>query len=352
MEKNKQTQHVGDNATSVQVGRDLVITNGVSYREAKDIALDVFKNNFCQLSGEAVNTATQRVEEFTEKLLKEMQSHHKSLLGSMKDPDMQYALYNAQKAYARTGDVNLSDVLVNILVKRAEIQERTMAQIVLNESLSVVPKLTNSQIDILSLVFELSYLKNLPRLIISFSSLELYIKENLLPFFNGKTISRSFLQHLEYTGCGKLEIAPYSIGKIFVDRYPFLFSKGFTKDKLDVCFNGFKSQGPIAIPCLHDNNLLQFTYPIYNELENWGSRVGAGEELIKKIKILQRTSLMSEIEVKEFLIDLVPEMAYLYDLWDNSKLYKLRLNNIGLAIGHANYCRKANFKFNINSWFN
>jgi len=62
-----QAQLVGDGATAVQAAGNVSITHvGLSYSEVRDVALDVFRSNFYQLAGPAMETARARAEEITE----------------------------------------------------------------------------------------------------------------------------------------------------------------------------------------------------------------------------------------------------------------------------------------------
>jgi hypothetical protein len=51
-----QKQEAGDGSTNLQ-GQSIVIHQGISYADAREIALDVYKANFIQLSQEAADLA-------------------------------------------------------------------------------------------------------------------------------------------------------------------------------------------------------------------------------------------------------------------------------------------------------
>ena len=145
-------QEGGDNSTNLQ-GQTFIINNGISYEDAKGIALDVFKSNYLELSTKAADTAKQRAEELVEDFLQQVKERNPNAINTMEDPGMQYAIFSAQKEYARTGDKNMSDMLVDVLVDRAAFPERNLKQIVLDECLQIIPKLTTSQLDTLTIVF-------------------------------------------------------------------------------------------------------------------------------------------------------------------------------------------------------
>ena len=140
-----QKQISGDNTQNLQAGRDIVI-RGLSYTETKDLvkteAQLVFKQNSLLLANEAYNLVLSRSEELLDSFLKKLEEKKPESIETMRDPGMQYSLFNAQKEYAKTGDRNLADLLEDILVERAQNPKRDLMQIVLDECISVAPKLT------------------------------------------------------------------------------------------------------------------------------------------------------------------------------------------------------------------
>lgn len=348
MEKNKQTQTVGDNSTSLQVGRDLHITQGVSYSEAKEIALDVFNNNFYRLSSEATELAIKRAEEMTNLYLEKLCEKSPESIEALKEPDMQYALLTAQKEYARSGDKDLSEVLVDILVERSTIKERSLMQIVLNESLSIVPKLTIGQLDALSIIFLLRYTKYLR--MNNLDTLKMYINNRFIPFIQTLTKEHSHFQHLEYTGCGNITISDIKIEKVFLEKYPGLFVKGFTSEQFNTILNGKRLSKSIIMPSLQNKELYQIGAINDEVIKTLIIESGADEDLADKLIKLQNSHLMSEQEVKNFLTDLNPGMVTLFDYWDNSEMNHMTLTSVGIAIAHANIRRKTNENLDLKIW--
>jgi hypothetical protein len=90
-------------------------TSGVSYTEARQVAQDVFDANMYRLAGDAFSLAQQRVGELINGFLERLLDTNASAISSASDPDFQYVLFLAQQAYARSGDQELFDVLVDLL---------------------------------------------------------------------------------------------------------------------------------------------------------------------------------------------------------------------------------------------
>ena len=195
----KQDQTSGDNSTNIQAGGAVTILHqGLTYADARQIALDVFKGNFLQLAGEAVDVAKRRAEEITEAFLAELQKQNQPGLSQAKEPDFQHALFTVQKEYARCGDKELGDLLVDLLVDRTKQDSRSILQIVLNESLAVAPKLTPDQLAALSVVFLFKYTVNngLRNQDAFYGYLDKYVQ----PFAGLLETKAACYQHLEYSG--------------------------------------------------------------------------------------------------------------------------------------------------------
>lgn len=126
-----QKQQAGNSSTNLQ-GQSIMIHQGISYSDAKEIALDVYKANFLQLSQDAAELARARAEEITDNFLTKLKKENEAAVIEMSKPGMQAALFEAQKQYAKTGDKNLEGLLVDILVERASTPERNIYQIVLD----------------------------------------------------------------------------------------------------------------------------------------------------------------------------------------------------------------------------
>lgn len=218
-------QSGGKDSTNYQAQ---VINVGVTADEARNIALDLFKANFLELSQQAAEIATYRAEKLVNDTLEKLKQENPSGIEKMKNPDMQYAMYTAQKEFARTGDENLEEILIELLVERTKEDDRTFKQIVLDESLSVITKLNQKQIDILSLVFIIRRTVN--NIYINYDKeigdLLDYYERTYSQFINElPTVEEdTLLEHLVYAGCGRLSIGEAKYETIFKENYQKIFN--------------------------------------------------------------------------------------------------------------------------------
>jgi hypothetical protein len=241
-------QSSGDNSTNYQARTITINKSGLSYADVREIVLDVFKENFISLKSESAEIVRVRIESMVDKYLEQLRAKQPESLQNMIDPGMQYAFYNAQKDFARTGDDQLADILIDLLLDRVRITERNLKQILIDESLKVIPMLTGSQLDILSLVFLIKHISHPD--IPDKEELSKVISSEIEPFIECLPDGRSSLfQHLEYAGCAEL---PKGLGfngvtkieEIYFENYKSLFSAEFQKEDMITFLNSVGSFMP------------------------------------------------------------------------------------------------------------
>ena len=159
--RNKQDASGGDNSTVNQAGGNIINNYyGIDYRTAREISLDAFNENIYKLSETAAAVATQRAEELMDNFLSKLEEVEKQmpgLINKIQDPDVQYAVINAQKQYARRGEKESLDLLTNLLLDRFKADDGSLKSIVLNECIELMPKLTKFQIVYVTIIFLVKY---------------------------------------------------------------------------------------------------------------------------------------------------------------------------------------------------
>jgi len=344
-----QNQQAGNDSTNLQA-QSITVHQGISYSDAKEIALDVYKANFLQLSQDAAQIARNRAEELTDNFLKKLEIENKTAIDSMRDPAMQAALYEAQKQYAKTGDKDLEGLLVDILVERASASERNIHQIVLDEALIVASKLTAEQMDALTINFLISKTSN--STLSNLAAIPLYLNTYLLPFMVSLSKDSSCYEHLEYVGCGSLLHMGgiNSIEAIYQAQYGGLFSKGFTRDRLINEIEEIDQYPFLIVNCLHDRNLLQVNAVNTDVIDKTCDDKNVPSQTKDKITNLFNSTRMSPQEVKGYLISVAPDVTAIFDLWENTGLSKFVPTTVGIAIAQANFRRKTGIKLDLSIW--
>jgi hypothetical protein len=346
MSQQKLQQKAGDNSRSYQAAGDIHV--GITVSEARQIALDVFKANALELAGIARDLFEARGRDFIERYLDELQRRKPEGLDSLSDPDMQYALFTAQREYARTGDKDLSDLLVDILVERSAQKDRNLQQIVLSEALAVAPKLTPEQFNALSVVMILRYTRCIG--VRSLNELDGYMRLLLPPFCSGLPTHLSTYQHLEFVGCASRGWNKATVGDLVLGNYQDLFCSGFNVDEAANLADVKKLLGTFLIPCLHDPTRLQVKDSDLAMPQEMATQLSVSVDEIVKLQQLHKSRLMSPNEVTAYLYEHVLGTAELVRCWETSELCRLSLTSVGTAIAIANIRRRTGQEFDLGIW--
>ncbi|WP_202983555.1 LPO_1073/Vpar_1526 family protein [Ferrimonas lipolytica] len=348
--KSSQKQDAGDNSTNLQ-GQQVIVNQGISYSDAKEIANDVFKSNFIELKQEAAQIAQERAEEVTDKVISQLNERSPESINEFETPALQDALFTVQKQYAISGDEDLGDLLVDILVDRAAAPTRNMVQIVLDESLGIAPKLTLEQFDTLTLNFLLICTRRLD--VKNYDGLIAHFNKRVVPFIENLSEKNSDYTHAEYLGCGHVRAGNYGNLEDRLRRaYKVFFSKGFTEEELlEKVGEGLNLQG-LVIQCFHDKDKLQIGVFDEDVLETVANKNGLNTEAKKKLKALFESSTKPANEIKDIVIREIPELQEVFDVWGKSPFNKFELTSVGIAIAHANYRRKIGDTMDLSIWIN
>jgi len=351
MLSNDQQQHVAEGSIAIQTKGDVTVTTtGLSYSEVRDVALDVFNANFYKLQGAAAAVAKTRAEEITEKFLRKLQKESPVGLEQSNDPDFQYALFTVQKEFARNGDVNLGDLLVDLLVDRSKQEKRDILQIVLDEALNTAPKLTESQLAVLALAFLFKYTQNtgLGNHIVLGEHFDRFVS----PFVSKVVTNQACYQHIEFCGCGSISIAQVNLESVIRTTYHGLFVKGFDQKEISDRSISVGSDITFFIPCLNEPSKFQVNALNKEMLDKLFETRSVSLEDRIKITELFETSKMSDVEVKEKCVSIRGYMEDLFKSWSGSPMQNLTLTSVGIAIGHANIKRFIGEFANLSIWIN
>jgi hypothetical protein len=219
----------GRDSINVQVAGDLTI--GISIDSAKQIALNVFKDNFLQLSEKAASIAFIRTEELVNEFMLALYHKHQDLTYKLQDPAIQYSLFNVQREYAKTGDIRLKEQELELLLERVGSKERSLKQIVLDEAIETLPKLSQEQMNFICYVFVVDNLtiKLLQKESDGYDKIDtndFLNKLSLFCNFSSKNLRQHMIGHLQYLGCirefvdsGKYFDSPINTVKSLIEKH-------------------------------------------------------------------------------------------------------------------------------------
>lgn len=348
---NDQKQTVEAGSTAIQAGGNVTITqSGLSYSDVQAIATDVYNANFYKLSSNAKEIARDRAEEITEEFLSKLQKEYPAGFEKAQDPDFQCALFTVQKEYARSGDKDLGALLVDLLVDRCKQNKRDILQIVLNESLNTAPKLTENQLAILAIIFLFKYTQN--STVVSIEKLGEYFDKYVKTFAAKLVKNLASYQHLQYSGCGSIEMGAFQLESVLSKTYQGIFLKGFDSNVLLEQEISIGSDANLLIPCLNDSSKLQINAMNKQMLEQLLESHGISNEERRKITALFDLGKMNDDEIKKKCIEIRPYMSDIFECWSVSAMKNFTLTSVGIAIGHANIKRLTGEFADLAIWIN
>ena len=226
---NKMFQISGKNSTNIQISGDLIV--GVSIESAKQIALNVFKDNFLELSEKASNTALARAEEIVNEFISTLYEENQYVMDKLQEPAIQYSLFNVQREYAKTGDVGLKEQELKLLIARIGAKERSLKQIILDEAIETLPKLSLEQLDFICYIFVVD---NLTTKLLqkesdgqeNIDTSDFLNKLSKFADFSSKNLRQHMIGHLQYLGCirefsdsGKYFDSPINTIKLLIEKH-------------------------------------------------------------------------------------------------------------------------------------
>ncbi len=218
MQTNKQAADAGNNSVIYQANEGITVNEGLTLEQVRTVSLDVFKANFYDLGEDVRQIANRRAEEITNEYLKKLQIEDERLIEKTVDPDIRFNIFEVQKNYARFGDKEMSKLLVDVLVQRTK-EDGSFPRIVLNEALTVIPKLTKLQIDSLTLLYVMQTIRFTDptnQTIASFFDTMLY------PFLDDKLLPDNEFFYLHLQSCGCLTIilgSKFDLAETFHEKF-------------------------------------------------------------------------------------------------------------------------------------
>ena len=347
MEISKRSQQGGDNSLNIQV-EQVTVNTGLTISHAREIAYEVFTNNFAELAGLAKETADKRAREIIEQFLQELKKKNPAGVQAAEDPDFQYSLFTAQKEFARCGDKELGDILVDLLVDRTKQEDRSLLQIVLNESLSIAPKLTSEQLDILACCFNVVYVNE--GRIVNIAMFADYLENNILVFADPINSKNYNYNHIEFVRCASIRTGSKDIINLLINRYKAFFSKGYQRDAIKAIEEREPKIIDVHIPYPHDSALLQPGGVNDNVIKTMCSDRGISEESANQLIQLNTQYLMNQQEAREFLEKICPRFPKFLDDAASTPFNHMDLTSVGIAIAHAHSRKKTGFDGDLSLW--
>ena len=331
------TKPAGENSKNLNVMGDY--HEGLSYKDARQVALDVFKANSSVYTEIAKKTIDERVVNITDDIFTMIYSELPDTVEKLVEPAVQDTLLKIQKEYAKNDDPALKERLIALLKNRLKADEKDMETIVLDEALEIVPKLTGIQLNILSL--NLTVLRILHHEVTNRDTFFHMLTSKILLFYSNHMSKTMEYAHLQYLGCTGIlsEGSTYKpIEEIFRNRYAGLFSRGFSREEFYE-YMGIEIQEfqQLITTCQIDKEKYQFNAMNENVLKYSIAQSGK-QEYEEKLLQYYKEHIMEVKEIKDDISSHVQGFEELADFWKKTSEFKsMNLTSVGIEIGLLNY---------------
>ncbi|MFL6238357.1 MAG: LPO_1073/Vpar_1526 family protein [Actinomycetes bacterium] len=345
MNKDRQNLEGGDDSTNVQAGRDVVIHTATP-EQVRETVLALFHENFLELRDMARDIATARAEAITTRFLDGLKEEHPEALERFSDPDLQRSVYRAQEEFACSGDEELAEVLVRLLVDRAGEEDRSVRTIALNEAIKAASLLTAAQRRVIGAVFFLRYTRQKAPDLQTFKAL---LHRSLAPLALGLPTQASDYQHIEYVGAGSVGIGSLGFGAAVRAGNEGFFTRGFAPHQVPTDLpDNLRSQ--LFVPCFREPDNLQVVVMSPEDVDELLARL-AREEDGDALKSLFNIGQLTDAEIESELISENSQLAQLRDAWmTEGGPGHLSLTSVGIAIGHTYWRRLTGQQAPLSIW--
>lgn len=286
----------------------------------------------------------QRLHSFESQLFARFVDKRPGDIKAFADPDFQFVTRHAAREFARSGDEALGKALIDLIVSRSRISDRSREMLATNSALEVLPKLTRNEIAALCVCFFVRYTRN--PAIPSAQALNLSFLPVITEYLKDVSSHDSSFQHLSACGCGIVELTSVNFEKIMLHNYGGLFSFGFGENELREIVKPEELEfvkTKLLIPCLNSNGNLQINAINSDDalhlLKDTEIRGLISNETRQSLLGTFSASFARGAKFCDLLNSSFPVLHNLSQVWDNTPLNKLSLTTTGLAIGHASYVR-------------
>ncbi len=209
--------------------------------------------------------------------------------------------------------------------------------------------LTTNEFAELSLTYLLKYTRNN---VTNFEQFCLYLNDTIIPFIDDVSIDNASYWHLEAQSCGSIDISSANLPAIWKDNYLGVLGGGISKEEISsiVPEEKLKVIENYMMPCFHDATKLQ---PNYLSSDVFYEEAKASNLTSEELEGVW-SKFAATFPTNDMLIDLiapnVSRIKELFDLWNSTPLKNLKLNSVGITIGHANAKRVVGFDAPLDAW--
>lgn len=332
-------QESGDNSQNIQVAGNVIY--GITAADALAISRDVVKQELAMYTSEAFSTAEERFKKIANKVVDQINIENPSLFPKFKDPAIQIALNETYNKYIETGDDELGDNLINMLIDRLEIENRNTKQFIIDDARIVLPKLSIANLSFLAL--QVFSILNIPTN--SRNEYKTAIEKLKKITEAAATISNLDIMYLKQAGCAMgvpMIHVNRNIAESLLNTYEYYFSTGITLDAFNELLkkhqlnysNIINSFGRLlSLTDTFRNNFVGLRFSSRRRFDDFflANNLPEIKTFFEEFISLQNKANVND--VKAFHLSIDPNWANIFALWGKDIITTLSIMPVGLYIG-------------------
>lgn len=327
-----------------QIGQ-VNIHHGLTYFEAKDLIESVVDQKLMSFQNDAKTVYDSRVDTFKNALFEKIKALPNEEIEKLKEPDTQVILMEAAKISGRKQDEDLKNLLADLVIKRIKNDnsgKEELKNLVYNEAILTINKLTIDQLKIITLCYLLRYTQN-PS-VNSWDRFKLHLENYVSPFLDFKNTIAEF-QHIEYTGCGSLSIGitNWDLIETFRSTYSILFFNYVERDLIDTLSLQENIKNDICI-LVENENKYYMKFRNKDDFQKYLTEKHVDTEVSTKLLNIYWSHIKNPDEIKKMVFDCSENGKKMMNIWENSFFKLLSLTSVGIAIGACYYEQKTGAK--------
>ncbi len=335
-----QKQNATEGSTAIQATGDVTVHKGLSPAQMVEI-LSALSAHVETLGNVAMAQIEDRLKTFEAGVLKRFAADGTTRSEAFCEPDFLAATLDAQKAFARSGDEGLREVLTDLVAQRSKIAERSRLSLTLNDAIAKVGSIPESDLNALSMIFTFQNVQN--NGLVSMQQLAEFLSCVCLPLLDNISTSESAANYLSAHGClippSGIAVQSDALG-ILSQRYGSIITKGVTEADLREKFVDYDQllQRGLIVDSPYGNGQKVFAVS-GPQLENILPQLGIYGEYSERYKELTSGSQPSENEFQGVMNTLLPRISEIVGAYNQPTITNSRLTSIGIALAHANLAK-------------
>jgi hypothetical protein len=348
----KKDQNVDGSSIAIQSDGDVSINSGLTAAQMTAI-MECVADQIPKYAAIARVIVDERLSDFKDRIVNKFEQDQTTNTYAFQDPDFQYLLQHSQHAYARSGEKNTSDLLIELIAERSKECASQRPSLILNRAVEVATQITQEEISALALIFLIR--RVCYQSAKSPETLGASINHFVTPFLSEISIDQAPYLYLESLGCGKISMGQVGIVHALAEAYPEAVAQLRSLEELQT------ATSPEFARQLVDSGLIRLVgggHMIIREINDQDAFTAAvnqcGLDNDKAAVAFNATQLQhpTSDQLAATLRPHSPSIDKLIEIWDKSDLKHFELSSTGLAIGYTAVKNRTYLKANINIWIN